>query len=441
MSPSLFDRYLKLVKYLTLDIWVKEYDALSRLRRWLLRLLQVAYMVVRGFFKDSCPLRSSALTYATLLSIVPLLAFSFALARAFGVDLTPLKSFIINNITLGNEEIGTRIFDFVENIRAGTLGPPALALLVVTIISVMGNIEFSFNHIWGIRKSRSIWRKFSDYLSVIIVVPLLITAGVGIAAVLRSHAMVETVFQFHFIQNLFWHSVNRLLVCVGFTFLYLFMPNKRIRFTAALLGGLVAGLLWQAALWGYITFQVGFVRYAAIYGALASIPINLVWIYISWNIVLLGAEISFAVQNVRTFSGEEEALSRSWAYRELVAVNLLVRIAERFQKGGKAPVPEELAEGLEVPIRLVNQTLEQMTRGGVVSEVAGERPGYQPARDLEQLTLEEVIDSLRQAGGPEKVSPALLKSPVVRRIEEIVDRSLSEHGGSLTIGELLAPAD
>ena len=313
MSPSLFDRYLKLVKFLTLDIWVKEYDALSRLRKWLLRLLQVTYMVVRGFFKDSCPLRSSALTYATLLSIVPLLAFSFALARAFGVDLTPLKSFIINNLALGNEEIGTRIFDFVENIRAGTLGPPALALLVVTIISVMGNIEFAFNHIWGIRKSRSIWRKFSDYLSVVIVVPLLIAAGVGIAAVLRSHAMVETVFQFHFLQNLFWHSINRLLVCVGFTFLYLFMPNKRIRFTAALLGGLIAGLLWQAALWGYITFQVGFVRYAAIYGALASIPINLVWIYISWNIVLLGAEISFAVQNVRTFSGEEEALSRSWA--------------------------------------------------------------------------------------------------------------------------------
>lgn len=436
MSFVLLDRY---IRFMTRDLWELELSAFSRVRRGLFQGLRVSYMVVRGFFNDSCPLRSSALTYATLLSIVPLLAFSFALARSFGMDLIPLKSFIINNITLGNEEIGTRIFDFVENIRAGTLGPPALALLVVTVISVMGNIELSFNKIWGIGKSRTIWRKFSDYLSVIIVVPLMIAAGVAIAAVLRSNSMVETVFQFHFLQNLFWQTVNRLLVCVGFTFLYIFMPNTRVRFTAAGLGGLIAGLLWQAALWGYITLQVGFVRYAAIYGALASIPINLVWIYISWNIVLLGAEISFAVQNVRTFSGEEGALSRSWAYQELVALNLLVRIGEWFQEEGKAPGPEELAEGLEVPIRLVNQCLERMTQGGIVSEVAGAPPGYQPARDLARLTLKEVIENLRQAGGPEKVPPVLLKAPAVRRIEEIIDRSLSEHGGSLTVGELLTP--
>ncbi len=434
MNHRLVDRY---IRFMTRDLWMMEISAFSRARRFLFRFLRISYLVARGFLKDSCPLRSSALTYATLLSIVPLLAFSFALARSFGMDLSPLKGFIINNITLGNEEIGTRIFDFVENIRAGTLGPPALALLVVTIISVMSNIELSFNKIWGIRKSRTIWRKFSDYLSVVIVVPLLIAAGVAIAAVLRSHAMVETVFHFHFLQNLFWHSANRLLVCVGFSFLYLFMPNTRVRVTAALAGGLIAGLLWQAALWGYITFQVGFVRYAAIYGALASIPINLVWIYISWNIVLLGAVISFAVQNVRTFSGEEEALSRSWAYQELVAVNLLVRIARRFREGGKAPGAEELAESLGLPIRLVNLSLEQMTRGGVVSEVTGDSPGYQPARDLGGLTLKEVIDNLRRVGGPEVIPPALHQSPAVRRIEEIIDRSFSDHGGSLTIEELL----
>lgn len=436
MSFGLLDRY---IRFMTRDLWVLELSAFSRARRGLFRFLRVSYMVIRGFFNNSCPLRSSALTYATLLAIVPLLAFSFALARSFGMDITPLKSFIINNITLGNEEIGTRIFDFVENIRAGTLGPPALALLVVTIISVMGNIELSFNKIWGIGKSRSIWRKFSDYLSVIIVVPLLIAAGVALGGILRSNSMVETVFRFHFLQNLFWQAANRILVCIGFTFLYLFMPNTRVRLTAALFGGLIAGLLWQAALWGYITFQVGFVRYAAIYGALASIPINLVWIYISWNIVLFGAEISFAVQNVRTFSGEEEVLSRSWAYQELVALNLLVRIAECFREGGEAPGPEELAEGLEIPIRLVNQSLERMTEGGIVNEVAGARPGYQPARDLARLTLKEVIDNLRRAGGPEEVSPALLKAPAVRRFEEIIDRSLQEHGGALSLEELLTP--
>lgn len=426
------------IEFMTRDLWELEISAFSWARKSLSYFLRVSYLVFRDFFANNCALRSSALTYATLLSMVPLLAFSFALARSFGLELTPLKNFLINNVTLGNEEVGSRIFDFVENIRAGTLGPPALALLLVTIISVMGNIELSFNKIWGIRKSRTIWRKFSDYLSVIIVVPLLVAAGVAIAAVLRSHSMVESILQFHSINTLLWQSVNRLLICVGFTFLYLFMPNTRVRFIPALVGGLIAGLLWQTALWGYITFQVGFVRYAAIYGALASIPINLVWIYISWNIVLLGAVISYAIQNVRTFAEDQKAHFRSWAYLELVSINLLVRIGQQFQEGGEAPTAEELAVGLKIPTSLVNHYLEQMVKGRVVSEMAGDPPGYQPARDLSGLTLKEVINSLRRVDGPEKYPAPLLESPIVRRIEEIIDRSLADHGGSLTIKELLA---
>ncbi|MEA1927986.1 MAG: YhjD/YihY/BrkB family envelope integrity protein, partial [Candidatus Auribacterota bacterium] len=134
----------KYISFFTHDIWVLELSTLSRISRFLVRLVKVIYLVIQGFLKDSCPLRSSALTYATLLSIVPLLAFSFALARAFGMDITPLKTFLIENVALGNEEIGERLFSFVNNIRAGTLGPMALALLVVTVISVMGNIEHSF---------------------------------------------------------------------------------------------------------------------------------------------------------------------------------------------------------------------------------------------------------------------------------------------------------
>jgi len=427
----------KYISFFTHDIWVLELSTLSRISRFLVRVGKVVYLVVRGFLKDSCPLRSSALTYASLLSIVPLLAFSFSVARAFGLDLTPLKAFLINNVALGNEEIGARLFSFVDNIKAGTLGPPALALLVVTIISVMGNIEHSFNHIWGVKKARNLWRKFSDYLSVIMIVPLFIVAGVAIGGILRSNQLFATVLHFQTLQILFWNVLNKLLICLGFSFLYIFMPNTRVKIWSALAGGLIAGLIWQAALWGYITFQVGFMKYASIYGALASIPINLVWLYISWNLVLLGAEISFAIQNVRTFHGEESALTRSWAYKELVALNLLVRIGTSFLKGKPPADVAELADNLDVPVRLVNQVLQQMSTGGLINEVAGEDRRYQPAQDLSGLTLKTVLDVLRNSGGPEIIPPVLRQSPEVSRIEKIISDSTASTGSALTIDKLL----
>ncbi len=428
----------KFIDFFTRDIWAMEISTLSGVRRLVVRLLKVIYMVIRGFLKDSCPLRASALTYASLLSVVPLLAFAFALARAFGLDISPLKKFLVENVTLGNEEIAGRLFTFVDNIRAGTLGPPALALLIVTIISVMGNIEFSFNHIWGVRRSRTIWRKFTDYLSVLLVVPILVAAGVAIGGVLRSNEMVQSVLHFHVLQAVFWEMMNRLLICLGFSFLYIFMPNTRVKIVPALVGGLLAGLTWQAALWGYITFQLGFVKYASIYGALASIPINLVWVYISWNIVLLGAEISFAVQNVQTFYGEEAALSRSWNYQELVALNLLVRIGTRFLKGEPPVAAASLAGDFDVPVRLVNQSLQQMADGGLLSEIAGEERHYQPARDLSTMTLKSVVHALRSSGGPAVIPPPLKTSPAVLRIEDILKHSLEEPGGTLTMADLLS---
>ena len=430
----------KYIRFFTHDIWELEISTLSRASRFLVRVGKVIYMVIRGFLKDSCPLRSSALTYASLLSIVPLLAFSFAMARAFGMDITPLKAFLVENVTLGNEEIGARLFSFVDNIKAGTLGPIALALLVLTVISVMGNIESSFNHIWGVKKARNLWRKFSDYLSVIMVVPIFIVAGVTIGGVLHSNELFTTVLHFETLQIFFWNSLNKLLICLGFSLLYIFMPNTKVKILPALSGGLLAGLIWQAALWGYITFQVGFVKYAGIYGALASIPINLIWLYISWNLVLLGAEISFAVQNVRTYHGEGSALTRSWAYRELVAINLLVRIGSRFIKGTPPSGAEELAGDLNVPIRLANQILQQMSTGGLINEVAGEERLYQPAQDLSAITLKMVLDILRNSGGPEVIPPVLLQSPEVCRIENILKDSLKKSSADLTLEELLIQA-
>ena len=420
-------------------LWDLDLGLLTPGKRFLVNLVKIVYIVVRGFLKDSCPLRASAMTYASLLSIVPLMAFAFALAKGFNVSMDPLKGWIIEKIALGNYEIGNRIFDFVNNIKATTLGVPALALLLVSIISVMGNIELSFNHIWGITVSRSIWRKFSDYLSVLAVTPLLVIAGGGLAAYLRSYAEGSLLMQYQTFTTAYGFLVRLLpgaMVCLGFTFLYIFMPNTRVRFFPALAGGVAGGVVWQIALWGYLYFQVGFARYAQIYGAMAQIPITLVWVYTSWLIVLFGAEVAFAVQNVRTYQREEDARSRSWAYRELVSLGILDTVARRFLAGEEPLGAARLSGLLDIPVRSVEQALDLMRRGGLLVRTEGRAGAYIPARDLAGLSVAAVLNSLRETGGPETLPPSLAGLPVVSAIRSRIEEALEKSGGRVTILEL-----
>ncbi len=436
--PSFLERY---AAFFARDVWVLELSALSWAGRTLVRLVRIVSIVVRGFIKDSCPLRASALTYVTILSLVPLLAFAFSLAKAFKADLTPLQSWIVENIALGNLEIGNRIFDYVSNISASTLGPPALAMLIFSIISVMSNIESSFNHIWGAPRGRTPWRMFTDYLSVLIVSPLLILAGIGVTGTLHSQATVVALMKYEVFRTA-WVTVFRvasfLLPCLGFTFLYVFMPNTRVRPKAAAAGGLIGGIAWQFALWGYVTLQVGAAGYTRLYGAMAVVFINLVWFYISWLIVLLGSEVSFAVQNVNTYEWEGAALASSWAYQEVVALNLLLRIGRGFLAGAKPLAAEELSNGLRVPVRLVNLLLHQMSEGGLLNELAGGRGrSFQPAQDLSRLTVARVLSVLRNAGGVDAIPPYLKDSPAIGRLRERILRAVEEAGGSTTLEELI----
>jgi len=429
-----------LINFFRHDLWEVNLDLLSRSRRLVFGIARVVYMVVRGFWHDSCPLRASALTYATLLSIVPLLAFAFALAKGFGVSMEPLKDWIIQKAALGNYEIGNQIFNFVNNINAATLGAPALGLLVISVISVMGNIEFSFNHIWGIIVPRTIWRKFSDYLSVIVITPLLVLVGSTLSAYLRANAIVSTLNQYEVFQT-FWGQVMSLLpylmICLGFTFLYMFMPNTRVRFLSALVGGIFAGVVWQVALWGYVFFQVGFAKYAKIYGAMAQVPITLVWVYTSWLIVLFGAEVSFAFQNFRTYQLEGAARRRSWIYREILSLNILEILARRFTAGKTPLAAADLSLRLNVPVRAVEQALELMRQGGLLVRTEGRDGGDVPGRDLGSLTLAAVVDILRTTGGPPSLPPHLRDSVLARDVLERIEAASLAAGEQVTLAELL----
>ncbi len=395
-------------KFLLGTLWELELATLGRARRSLYHALRVACMVFRGFLTDRCLLRASALSYLALLSLVPLLAVAFSILTALGVQNILEEEFLPAITAPPAQEILRYAIDFTRNGNANALGLLGVGALILTAITVLGNVERAFNDIWGVKRPRNFFRKFTDYLSVLIVGPLLAALALTFTASLQSNYVVKTL-------GLTW-LMNKLLDVVPYLFLWLmltsvysFLPNTKVRFRAALTGGVVAGTLWQIAQWGYVKFQVA-AGYRAVYASFAQFPIFLVWVYICWVIILFGAEISFACQNVQTYRLAGHAPSASFAAKETLALRAAIAISSAFHSGERIPSAEELSASWSVSIRLLNAVLAQLEARGLLSRMSGDTLRYQPAKVLAKISVNDVLEAIRQhgdhlartEGGPEK---------------------------------------
>ena len=294
----------------------------------------------------------------------------------------------------------------LDNTSGGLIAGLGIAVLFLTIIKMLSNIEDAFNNIWGIKKSRTLARKFSDYLAVILVCPIFLVVS-GSLTVFINTQTGNALERFTFLQS-FGPALRWLIgmspygiLWIIFAFIYLFIPNTKVRPGSALLAGVVAGTLFQLAQWAYVTFQVGVAKYNAIYGSFAAIPLFLMWLQFSWLIVLFGAELAFAHQNVETYEFEPDCLELSASFKSLLALLVLTRMVKRFC-GGNTPWPAgEIAHELELPIRLVRQILFELNDAGLISEVRLEDdriPAFQPARDAETLSVQYVLAELGKRG-------------------------------------------
>ncbi len=397
------DLWKRIRAFLHQDLWELEISERSRVRLFLVRQVQVAVVVWRDFFNDHCLLRASALTYTTLLAIVPLLALMFSVLKGLGVQNT-LQPIILDQIAIGSEQVVTAIVEYINNTNVGRLGTVGLIALVVTVIALLSNIEESFNSVWGVRETRSIFRRFSDYSSVVLLGPLFLLAAISMTTTLENQAFVLRLMEMTYVGELIYFLFKVLpflAMWVAFTFLYLFMPNIKVEVRAAVLGGIFGGTLWQLAQFGYINFQVGVARYNAIYGTMAALPIFMVWLYLSWLIVLLGLEVTYAIQNLRTIRREIRGGNINFASRELAALTVLLLVSEVFYRGEKPWDMEKISESLQLPSRLARSILNEMVRLGYLAEVRdGENNGsaYQPARAPEGVVVYEVIRALRESG-------------------------------------------
>ena len=390
------------------DIWRIRSKNLPGKKYFLIKHLRIVILAIRGFDEDKCLLRASSLTFYSLLSIVPVAAMAFGIAKGFGFEKILEKQLFANFPT--QHEVVAMVIGFahslLDNTKGGMIAGIGLVLLLWSVIKVLGHIEGSFNEIWEIRESRTFLRKFSDYFAIMLISPMIMILSSSVTVFISTQITVitERIALLGFFSPLIFLSLKMIpyfLIWLLFTIGYILMPNTKVNFTSGLLAGVVAGTLYQITQWGYIYFQIGVSKYNAIYGSFAALPLFLIWLQISWLIVLFGAEISFANQNVDTYEYEPDSLRVSTAFKRLLALQVAHLLVKNFQNGEKPLTADQISHKLEIPIRLLNTLLNSLVVTGILSDAragAYKELAYQPGRDINGLTIKFVIEALDGQG-------------------------------------------
>ncbi|MFO8152302.1 MAG: YihY/virulence factor BrkB family protein [Thioalkalivibrio sp.] len=397
--------------------------------------------IVREATEGQLTLRAMSLVYTTLLSMVPLLALSFSVLKAFGAHnaVEPVMLNLLQPLGPQGVEITRNVLEFVDNMRVGVLGFVGLMFLVYTVIALVQKIEQAFNGIWHVEGMRSFGQRFSNYLSVIMIGPLLVVSALGVTATVMSSTLMQRVTAVEPLGMLFETASTLLpfaLIVSAFTFIYMFVPNTRVRLMPALIGALIAGILWQAVGWGFATIVAGSTRYDAIYSGFAIVIMLLIWVYLAWLILLVGSMIAFYIQNPEYIRVRGAGEPPSAAMRERLGMHLMAEVGHRFLEGDSAPALEDLAHRLQVPSRVLAGPADALERSGLLVVTGEDDPRYLPGRDLAAIPVNEILNALRHQ--EDDYLYRRMEGPgTVESLVERIERRRSEVLDSLTLRDLL----
>lgn len=438
---------IKKIKYFIQDeIWKTSLHDKSKSYSFLIRQIRIIILAFRGFLENRVNLRASALTFYTLLSIVPIAAMAFGVANGFGFK-EKMADFIINNFK-GQEEVMNWIIELsntvLEDVNGGLLTGIGLVVLIWSVMQVLSNIEDSFNAIWQIKNPRSFLRKLSDYLAIMLIAPILIIVSSSVSVYLSTR--IENVTQSMEIIRSFSPLIKSMfsllpyaLVWLLFTLIYVIMPNTKVNFKYAIIAGIIAGTIFQAVQWVYIHFQVGVSKYSALYGTFAALPLFLVWLQLSWLIVLLGAEISFAYQNIGKYEFEAESLNISHHHKRLISMYLVQYIVKRFEKGDPPSTSEQISQDLGIPLRLVRDMLFNLVQARILNETVTPSPkeiGYQPAIDIARIDVDYVISRIENVGHDQLVVKESRDFERLSSVYEDLLKNLKESNSNLLLKDI-----
>jgi len=394
------------IHFVTYDIWRITENEVSGLKEIYINAIKTMILAIRGFQNENLQTRASALTYNTLLAIVPLLAVLLGIAKGFGFQNTVRDALL--DYFPGHQMELDKAFEFVESYLAqaqgGVIIGIGLILLLYTVISLISSIEDTFNDIWQINKSRPWFRKISDYLALFVILPILMTSSSGIAifvSTLQNSFLQHYVFLTPIVE-LCLHITPYVFTSLAFAGLYIALPNTKVKVINGLIAGIIAGCAFQFFQLVYISGQIWVSKYNAIYGSFAALPLLLLWLQLSWLICLFGAELSYASQNVKKFSFERDSKNISRRYKDFLTLLIASLIIKRFANGEKPYTADELSDSYRIPIRVTTQILYMLTELKIITEVVVGNDDrvihYQPAMDINQISVSLLFEKIDRFG-------------------------------------------
>jgi len=433
----------KFMSSLTQSIWLTELSDVPSWKARLVRATRILFAVLRDLKDGQITLRAMSLVYTTLLSLVPLLAVSFSVLKAFGVH-NQIEPLLLNLLTpLGPQgtEITTSIIGFVEKMKVGVLGAIGVALLFYTVVSLMQKIEGAFNYAWRVTQVRPLHQRFSDYLSVVMIGPVLVFSAIALTGTVMSNGFVVWLSDFEVLGWLIAglsRLVPYLLIIVAFAFIYIFIPNTKVKIVPALYGAVVAGVLWETAGRIFASVVVSSSSYVAIYSAFAALIFFLIWLYVGWLIMLVGANISFYIQNPDYVSSPRRELNLSNHMKERLALAIMLHVARNFYHDKTALTGKQIATRLKIPSDIIEQVLAALEKQSLISQTNDKIARYLPAQPLDEMSVADVLQAIRHANEDKHLNPAMLPSDKeVDAVFEQMNSTLKDAFAEQTIKQLI----
>lgn len=399
---------LNLYNFIKEDVWLLHEQKLPLFKATVIKSLKIVILAVQGFSRDLCPLRASALTLYSILSIVPVIAMLFGIAKGFGFE-TMLEKRLLEQAP-DQDTMVLQLISFAQNLlestKGGVVAGIGIVVLFWTIINVIGNIEESFNFIWKIAKGRPLSRKFSDYLSLMLLAPVLLIASGSITVFLDTKInWLITVIELPEFGT--WLVIKALsfsplvLMIALFTFTFIFMPNHKINYRAGIIAGIVTGILYDLLQAAYLSLQIGVSSYNAIYGSFAALPLFVVWLQMGWMIVLFGCEVAFFLQNYEIYRNNNRFSDLSFSLKKVIALQITHLIVKNFIQLKNPLTAAEIATELVIPIAIIQPVLLYLIASHIIVEFKnqeGDDEVYQPAVDINILSIAYIINSLEKCG-------------------------------------------
>lgn len=441
-SDRMKERYERLRRFLNRDVWTLE--PTRRLHRFLVGTLRTGILAVEGASGRDLLMVSKALTYKIAFALVPLLAVMLAVFQTFG-GLREIgdqvKEFVLANVDPSKSgQFAEHIDRFIDQVDAPTIGVVGFLVLVYIAFSLLTTVERAFNRIWGVRRPRPIFRRLTVYWTLITVGPLFLAASLAVSTPLMEWIRGTVPI----LDAVLLKGASFVFAWIVFAALYVFMPNASVKVGPAVTGALIAGTVWVLTKELWVWYNTELVAKYEVYGSLGAIPVFLLWVYMSWVLVLIGAEIAFARQHVKTYQREVAVPMVSHRFKERLAVLVTVEAGRDFAGAKEAPTAETLAERTNTPVRLVHEVLEKLTADTVLREVSLPKeklPGYVPGRDLQGLTVRDVLDALNTHGSDPFALPDGEQMEPLHRVVDEAQARTQEALSRVTIRDLLSKVE